>query len=134
LLADVTDFQIDLWFDNINAWWPDEPSWFNNDFSANRNPFGFYWNVNNSPVKWVDGSGAPTPSYAPTMVNRILWWDEGGFAGALVPPPNVPFTPIPSPVTWPSALRFTFTLYDENRRHFPEGKSFSYIVKLPKRQ
>ena len=30
---------------------------------------------------------------------------------------------------FPTAFRFTFTLYDRNRRHYPEGKTFSYIVR-----
>ena len=28
------------------------------------------------------------------------------------------------------AIKFTFTLYDSNRRYFPDGKTYSYIVKL----
>ena len=34
---------------------------------------------------------------------------------------------------WPQALRFTFTLYDHDRRHYPEGQTYSYIVELPRR-
>ena len=30
----------------------------------------------------------------------------------------------------PQAIKFTFTLYDKNRVRFPEGKTFSYIVRL----
>lgn len=37
-------------------------------------------------------------------------------------------------VTLPQALRFTFTLHDRGRRHYPEGLTFSYIVRLPERQ
>lgn len=33
-------------------------------------------------------------------------------------------------ISMPQAIRFMFTLYDKNRRHFPNGKTFTYIVKL----
>ena len=128
MLPDVTDFQVDLWFESKNRWWPEEFDWSNAIFSTARAPFGFYWNVMGSPVKQVDSGNLPDPIFyiypdSSYFVDGIRWWDEGSFMGA-----------IPSPATWPSAIRFTFTLYDENRRHFPQGKTFSYIVKLPERQ
>ncbi|MBI9017395.1 MAG: type II secretion system protein [Phycisphaerae bacterium] len=35
--------------------------------------------------------------------------------------------------TFPTELKFTITLHDQDRRHFPQGQTFSYIVKLPQR-
>ena len=35
--------------------------------------------------------------------------------------------------SWPRAVRFTFTLHDRNRQYYPEGKTFSFVVKIPRR-
>jgi len=42
------------------------------------------------------------------------------------PDPGVGYTP------WPTALRFTFTLHDSQQR-FPEGRTFQFVVELPRR-
>jgi hypothetical protein len=72
-------------------------------------PLAIYWKI---------------PDFDPAVPGRdidgIPWWSETELG-----PPTVCF--------WPSALRFTFTLYDRDRRYFPDGKTFTYIVKLPKR-
>ncbi len=47
-------------------------------------------------------------------------------ANTNLPDPSVGFTP------WPTALRFTFTLHDPQQR-FPEGRTFQFVVELPRR-
>ncbi len=47
-------------------------------------------------------------------------------ANTIAPDPSAGFTP------WPSAVRITFTLNDPQQR-FPEGRTFQFVVELPKR-
>ena len=35
--------------------------------------------------------------------------------------------------TWPKAIKFTFTIFDHDRRHFPEGRTFNYLVSIPEK-
>lgn len=76
--------------------------------------FGYaaYWGL---PDLDIPPPGTPTP------IGLINWWSEDDLQATSYPDP------------WPKALRFTFTLYDKNRRHYPDGFTFHYIVKLPKR-
>jgi type II secretory pathway pseudopilin PulG len=125
LLADVTDFRIEVWFESFGRWSPtvsdwdlfDDGSWGNNSNIPVAPPFGLFWNVNDSPN--LNGS-IPIGTYT-----NAQWWSDvalqNKFKGWEIPNP------------WPKALRFTFTLYDKNRRHFPEGQTFNYVVKIPER-
>jgi len=144
LLPDVTDFRIDVWFANsaMQAWFPNEnylgqfDGLLNNlsprHDGINQNVgdtnFSLYWNV----------AGAPdTPNIAQRNIgnSKIDWRPDAELqlvadAMAMIPPSSG------GPYTfnvWPSALKFTFTLYDKGRRYFPEGVTFEYIVKLPPR-
>lgn len=74
-------------------------------------PFAIYWKIPDFD---------PDPVALGFNIDGIPWWSETELG-----PPTVSF--------WPSALRFTFTLYDRDRRYFPDGKTFTYIVKLPSR-
>lgn len=47
-------------------------------------------------------------------------------ANTIGPDPTAGYTP------WPSAIRITFTLNDPQQR-FPEGRTFQFVVELPKR-
>jgi len=117
MLPDVTDFRIQLWFDETaNPFY--DGRWFPDDYNLPSLVFGqsfaFFWNVRNAPTS------------APPIGN-FTWWSEEAIE-------NLPLTPyLPWLNAWPSAIKFTFTLYDKDRRHFPEGKTFTYIVNLPKR-
>ena len=77
----------------------------------------FYWNAPANPLI------PPTEPFLLTANGiTINWYSDTALAL---------FTGIPDP--WPSAIKFTFTLYDKDRRHFPEGKTFTYIMKMPKK-
>lgn len=140
LLPDVTDFRIDVWFANsaMQAWFPNDYylgqfNYLLNDsmFNINHNTinqgfstdnFAFYWNV----------AGAPTD---PTMTERKIGGNQIDWR------PDAELQLVAQAMTgigysfnvWPSALKFTFTLYDKGRRYYPEGVTFEYIVKLPPR-
>lgn len=112
MLPDVTDFRIQLWFDETNT--PYDGRWFPDDYdmlSFGSSPsFAFSWNVRNA------------LSFSQLIYN-FRWWSEESLKNLVPPWLNA----------WPSAIKFTFTLYDKDRRHFPEGKTFTYVVNLPKR-
>jgi type II secretory pathway pseudopilin PulG len=124
LMSDVTDFKIQLYLeDQIQGRW----RWFPDDHDMLLYPdriFAFYWNV-------------PDMDYTnnPTMIPSVLLDREMNVRRNV----NIPwYSPIDTvdvkaffPDMWPKAIRFTFTLYDKNRRRFPEGQTFSYIVKVP---
>jgi len=121
-LPDVTDLKIQLWYENTNAyvngrWFPDywdisppplPPSPFDN--IARNLRFAFFWNVLNA------------PNAGQVIDMGTEWWSEDALK-------NV-FT---WQNTWPKAIKFTFTLYDKNRHHYPQGRTFSYIIDLPPR-
>ncbi|MBN1765615.1 MAG: type II secretion system protein [Sedimentisphaerales bacterium] len=112
MLPDVVDFKIQLWFETIAG-----DYWFPTDQYLASNPaFGVYWNVNTP----VTTSPPPPPPYD---VDGIEWW----------PDHSLTQTPLSHLNAWPRAIRFTFTLYDRNRSHFPLGKTITYIKKLPPR-
>jgi len=117
MLPDVTDFRIQLWFDETanprydGRWFPDD---YNMPHLAFGQNFAFFWNVSNAPTS------AP-------LINNFRWWSKESLENLSI----VPFLPWLN--AWPSAIKFTFTLYDKDRRHFPEGKTFTYVVNLPKR-
>lgn len=121
MTSDLTDFKVEIWFNNgpyANLWFPNEVQWDEFDDEDSENglfiPFAFYWNVNRAP----NFNGAiPIAGFAGSQ-----WWSDVALQ-------DIKGTMNP----WPKALRFTFTLYDKNRRHFPEGQTFSYVVKLPER-
>lgn len=142
LLPDVTDFRIDVWFSNsaMQAWFPNDYYLyqFNSLLKPQGRPeisegiagdnFAFYWNV---------AGATDSPSLAQRNIGNsgIDWRSDAELqlvadAMAKIPPSSG------GPYTfnvWPSALKFTFTLYDKGRRYFPEGVTFEYIVKLPPR-
>ncbi len=134
-LSDVTDFKIQLYLQlkgqNRCRWFPDE-----NDFIVIQQlvgspnlvtSFALYWNVPD-----MDNTKEPTPVADPGGT-AISWWsilDESVPLGQTITltGANGIFE-----TTWPKAIRFTFTLYDKNRQRFPDGQTFSYIVKIPPR-
>lgn len=106
LMYDVTDFRISLWFDENSSKGRRWLPWHSNQ------PAAIYLNFPGSAVFPPEilthiNRGADT-------VNQELRWFLW-------------------PNRWPSAIRFTFTVYDKNRKHFPEGQTFSYIVEVPER-
>jgi|GEM_PF-1149050 len=123
LLPDLTDFKIQLWFDDAppefnQRWIPDywDMQTFP-PFAANK--FGFCWNILNSPnIKDPIIKG-----------NYFMWSDR-----ALENPAALNLTSGKAwQSTWPKAIKFTFTLYDKTRHHYPQGRTFSYIINLPPR-
>jgi len=81
----------------------------------------------------IDIWGIPGyPHWFPDLPRQLLFVDQGGPVGLYynIPPPLNPDYPCFQLTSLPKALKFTFTLFDKNRRHFPEGKTFSYIIKL----
>jgi hypothetical protein len=143
MLPDVTDFKIELMFPNATEWFPNERDTANFDLfvSSNQNKtipfyglvprvnkFGFFWNAGENPALYSP-VGNPacrylTPSSFPYTLD---WRGENGITviGSL---PAINWSNV-----WPQAIKFTFTLYDKNRRYFPEGQTYSYILKLPPR-
>lgn len=119
--GDVTDFKVEVWFAGATEWFPNATDIdliqnsaldFNND-----DYFGFYWNA----AEDISANGPPRYEFD----NGIEWRGETGV--------NELATLLGWSGVWPEALRFSFTLYDKNRRHFPDGETFSYIVKMAKR-
>ena len=122
LLADVTDFKIQYWtYDppppdgrGVWRWFPDEYDFENFDLKYNigRNLYG---------------------------QNVLVFADAWNIPQALlpfglypIPPENVLWRCAqPGTASLPSAMKITFTLYDAGRRQFPQGQTYSYIVKLP---
>lgn len=109
-LSDVTDFKIQIYLEDKTQgrwrWYPDDQDMIRASSSGLPGPVAFYWN---------------TPDLDPGSdyyidKNMIAWFCDKD-------PGMVDF--------WPKAIRFTFTLYDKNRRRFGEGQTFSYIMKIP---
>ena len=122
MASDLTDFKVEIWFPGATEWFPNETDreTIRADGLALPNlsdGYAFYWNA-------AEDAGVMT---APTFAfdNGLEWRGETGI-GALA-------TLLDWTDVWPEALKFTFTLYDKNRRHFGEGETFSYMVKLPRR-
>ena len=123
-LPDVADLKVEVWFEGFNGWFPNPTlvSQVNNLTGFNANPinlpFALYWNVRGAPATGVNidfgDNGLP-----------IDWRSDAELE--TISATNADFR------VWPQALRFTFTLHDQNRRYFPEGKTFQYVVKLPER-
>ena len=145
MVPDVTDFRIEVLFAGANGGFPDERSIevlgpqidaaaqivsfgdivFHHPYPPRRYRFGMYWNVADAyagPVYWSWDLVGQDPFFVfhsdVGMAER--WAGVGGLPVDLDP--------------WPRALRFSFKLYDRDRRYFPEGKRFEYIVKLPGRE
>ncbi len=129
-LPDTTNFQIDVWFGGtsaafaginnywVNRWLPDIIDIDSGVFmiNAGSTDLGFYFNA----------PGPVAPSYTPNTPFQLDGYIDWYSVDALS---NTTYTGLSNP--WPRALRFTFTLYDQNRRYYPEGLTFSYLVKLP---
>lgn len=144
LLPDVTDFRIQLYiFDRfIGAngewrWFPDDQ-----DFQAvavsvgvpTIIPFAFYYNVeqfngldlNGDDYETGIGTGDPTWIKDWTGGN-IPWFSrEDVFVTSR-------FGTRERPTNWPRAIRFSFTLYDQNRRRFDKGQTYDYVMEIPER-
>jgi hypothetical protein len=120
MLPDVTDFRIQVGglFSSEWRWFP-EPANMVDPVSGALVNQAFYWNAPAPPLTLV-----PPDKPFPLTANgiTIYWYSDTALAYIIG---------IPDP--WPQAIKFTFTLYDKDRRHFPEGKTFTYIVNLPKR-
>jgi len=107
ILPDVSDFRIEAWYEYLQGWG-----------QITVSPTAIYWNIED-----IDGN-----LMAPQPIPDMNWLSEHDIAAYIAS------LGAPQPVImWPKALRFTFTLYDRDRRYFPDGKAFTYIVKLPKR-
>ena len=144
MLPDVTDFRIEVLFAGADEWFPDDRSVkvlqdkldvfsageyltvaFYYPDPPDHYRFGMDWNLADAPVwclgwAWQSALDIPILLFHTDMEIGELWAGEAGFPGELDP--------------WPRALRFSFKLYDRDRRHFPQGKRFEYIVKLPGRE
>ena len=107
MLPDVGEFKIDPWYEYEQKWGIIPP------------PMAIYWNISD-----IDGF-----IMNKQPIDSLDWYSEidiGTFIAFLYG--------LSQPVDiWPQAIRFTFTLYDKDRRHFPDGKTFTYMVKLPER-
>ena len=113
MLPDVGEFRIDVWYEGQQEWGVAPPQ------------MAVYWNI-----KDLDGVAAtgPTDIDTPFVYNPPYtygWFSEDDFRAFPNVPNNIDL--------WPKALRFTFTLYDRDRRYYPDGRTFTYIVKLPRR-
>ncbi|MBN2376730.1 MAG: type II secretion system protein [Sedimentisphaerales bacterium] len=127
LLPDVTDFKIQIWVMEEIFGLPGEYKgrWFPNDYDLDK--FWGYAGGNSSDLyrKFAIYWNTPQLSGSPTIIDNIPWFSplncqsyyfaDTGF-NLLVG--NVP------------AVKFTFTLYDQGRKNFPQGQTFEYIVKL----
>jgi len=109
LLPDVSEFRIDAWYETSREWG-----------GITSSPTCIYWNVPD-----IDGA-----LMSPQTIDGYDWFSEEDIAHFISMRNSIPLTQVNM---WPKALRFTFTLHDPQRRHFPEGKAFSYIVELPPR-
>ena len=111
VLPDVSEFKIDVWYAAENRW----------AISPVNN--AYYWNIADPSI------GNPEQIDFPFTLNYLGnpsaygWFSEDDLFNLWTIPRGVP-----------KALRFTFTIHDKDRRHFPEGKTFTYIVELPKRE
>jgi len=128
LLPDVTDFKVEVWFEGAQEWFPSER--LLDDLNIGLQlltppstvitypliPFGFYWNVNEAFL-------------GQRMIDGVDWRSDLEVKAAVETDPEISeFNP------WPEALRFTFRLYDRGRRFYPEGQTFSYVIKLSPRR
>ncbi len=144
LLPDVTNFRIEPWFAGAGSWFPNprllagfdhileyghtDPPPYGDPSLPERKPIGFsstsnypfalYWNVAGAPAE-------PTQNERDFDGDKLIDWRPDAELR--------PFSQYLGIDLWPSALKFTFTLYDKGRRYFPEGVTFEYIVKLPPR-
>jgi hypothetical protein len=128
---DVTDFKIEAWFPGANEWFPNATDLYtiaraNLDLpdTGTQDGYAFYWNA----------PGDTTPLTNNDLdIDNFDWRSETDIQALIDEtiaglPPFLGWSDV-----WPEALKFTFTLYDKNRRHFPDGETFSYIVKIPTR-
>ncbi len=110
--------------------------------------FGFYWNAPFDATFDQGGTTKRKNFFTPNILNgtgydtgRIEWRSETAIT-ELVNATGVNGIDLDGDGTeetftlgwtssWPLAIRFTFTLHDKDRRHFPEGETFSYILNLP---
>ena len=149
VLPDVTDFRIELLFAGVNGWFPNERSielltdkifnmftpsdlWvlFHHREEPWRSQFEMYWNLAGAPREpgawsYVGQTERQFGAHSDREMAEV-WGRE------VADPAPWPFPADLDP--WPRALRFSFRLYDRDRRHFPEGKRFEYVVKLPRKE
>ena len=126
MLGDVTDFRVEVWFAGADAWFPN-PTVMRiiQDSSSpdlsffDQSIFAFAWNVPDHLGASSDGTD--------TNIGAVNWRLDGQGLGKLA-------TLCGWTDVWPRALRFTFTLHGAGRRYYPEGRTFSYVVKLPERE
>lgn len=129
MLGDITNFTIELWFPGAENWFPNDTDIdkiqtapFVSPLDYPADPLAFYWNAPEDPIN------TPT-DHTDTFIDGGINWrseigmQEIGNQTGIWSNSNV----------WPKAVRFTFRLHDRNRRHFAEGKIYSYIVELPDR-
>jgi hypothetical protein len=76
--------------------------------------WAYYWNVDD-----MNSTDTLTQITQMPGSTSYTWWcsDEDLVGGVRV-------------VYWPEAIKFTFTLYEKNVKYYPDGQTFSYIVKL----
>ena len=112
MLPDVTDFKIEFWG---QPQLPSDPTWRWFPFSTEL--YSFCQTATGGPLRgYAFCWNTPKPVSFPMDIDGIRWfWLDANLGQA------------------PKAIRFTFTLYDRNRRYYPEGRTFTYIVKLPRR-
>ena len=119
ILPDVSDFRIELW---------------------GTPPPDFTWRWFPSSMELYSFCQNPLPNFGYTLRGYTFYWNAPKLP-PLLPPPLPDYMSDKDGFRWfwldanlgqaPQAIRFTFTLYDRDRRYFPDGKAFTYIVKLP---
>ncbi len=132
MLPDVTNLKIQFWYLDNNLgqwrWFPTQDDLeFENDVldryslgTLTTGNFALAWNINGIfPAKTEEFAYINGPLMPPWIClppGHIL--QDSSLT-------NVLDTPLPR------ALKFTYTLHDKNRARYPEGQTFSYIIKLP---
>ncbi|MCP4709931.1 MAG: hypothetical protein GY869_15010 [Planctomycetes bacterium] len=134
MLPDVTNLKIQFWYFDNNLgkwrWFPTQddldPLFYNEILdryslgTLTTGNFALAWNINGifpantEQFDYINGAAMlPWISLPPGHILQ----DSAAI--------NVLDAPLPR------ALKFTYTLHDKNRSRFPEGQTFSYIIKLP---
>jgi len=128
LLPDVTNFKIQFWFFDSGLgkwrWFPTQNDLeFENYVLTNYSLLGAVTHGNFA-LAWNINGIAPVNPYVFDYINGAAnppW--------ICLPPGHILQDSLDTPL--PRALKFTYTLYDQNRARFPQGQTFSYIVNLP---
>ena len=157
LLGDVSDFRVQVWIPGnspsgfANRWFPTESdlvrirAGLNSSITlpTSQNSrvtwLGLAWNAPDKlSASYID-LGVSFPGFYKAPDSRLAIWGAGYAMQYLfndsrlgVNPDFNAIAPLPEQSIYPRAIRISYTLYDKDRRHFPEGRSFSTVVELPR--